>query len=267
MEKESLRSRLEPRKCESCAVRDICLPGPLNDDELSAFSRIITRTKVFHKGDYLYRVGSRFDGFYAVYSGHFKKFSTTQKGTEQVVGISFPGEIMGLHAIHSGEHQFNAVALNTALACHIPYRAYQQLVVQFQKLDNHVYRLLSLELMKARFLAADLSAIQKVATLLLLMSHRFAERGYAWEEYLLPMSNSDIASMLRLATETVSRVFTRLADGKIASVDHRHVRILDVERLSAMCPQDLTQVDDRSARQSGKAFRYVASGYAGWKFD
>lgn len=239
------QSKSEIRTCESCAVRDICLPGPLSEGELGEFSKIITRTRLLHKGDYLYRIGKPFDGLYAVYSGFFKKFNITEHGTEQVAGIYFPGEILGLHAIYSGAHPFNVVALNTGLACFIPYAEYQKLVIRYPKLDHHMYRLLSLELMKARFLAAEMSALEKVATLLLTMSHRFAERGYAPQEFLMPMPNSDIASMLRLAAETVSRIFTKLETGHIAVIRHRHVRILDMKKLIETCPQDLDLVDDR----------------------
>jgi CRP/FNR family transcriptional regulator len=45
------------------------------------------------------------------------------------------------------------------------------------------------------------------------------------------MSRRDIASYLRLATETVSRVLARLQKAEIVKVDRKQVRILDLEKM------------------------------------
>jgi CRP/FNR family transcriptional regulator len=50
----------------------------------------------------------------------------------------------------------------------------------------------------------------------------------------LPMPRRDIASHLRLATETISRLFARFQDERIVAVRRREVEILDVAALEAL---------------------------------
>ena len=45
------------------------------------------------------------------------------------------------------------------------------------------------------------------------------------------MSRRDIASYLRLATETVSRVLARFQKAGVVKVDRKQVRILDPDKL------------------------------------
>jgi CRP/FNR family transcriptional regulator, anaerobic regulatory protein len=48
------------------------------------------------------------------------------------------------------------------------------------------------------------------------------------------MSRRDIANYLRLAPETVSRVFARFEKDDLIAVDRRTIRLLDAAKLHAM---------------------------------
>jgi CRP/FNR family transcriptional regulator len=47
------------------------------------------------------------------------------------------------------------------------------------------------------------------------------------------MSRRDIASYLRLATETVSRVLARFQKAGVVKVDRKQVRIMDMDELKS----------------------------------
>jgi CRP/FNR family transcriptional regulator len=69
---------------------------------------------------------------------------------------------------------------------------------------------------------------------LLSLSERFGRRGYSETEFILAMSRRDIASFLRLATETVSRVLARFQKSGLLKVDRKQVRIRDLDELKKM---------------------------------
>ena len=48
------------------------------------------------------------------------------------------------------------------------------------------------------------------------------------------MTRTDIANYLRLASESVSRGFTRLQDAGVVSVERRDIEIRDPARLNAL---------------------------------
>ena len=80
-------------------------------------------------------------------------------------------------------------------------------------------------------IAGDLSADERIALFLLSLSSRFSRRGYSDKEFILSMSRRDIASYLRLATETVSRVLARFQQRGLIKVDRKQVRITDPKGL------------------------------------
>ncbi|MSQ98634.1 MAG: hypothetical protein EXR85_04970 [Xanthomonadales bacterium] len=70
------------------------------------------------------------------------------------------------------------------------------------------------------------------------LSERFARRGYSENEFILAMSRRDIASYLRLATETVSRVLARFQKSGVLRVDRKEVRIRNMPALRELAGQN-----------------------------
>ena len=52
--------------CESCRVRELCLPTSLDGVQLNLMDQLVKRVKPLKKGDYLYHTGDEFKGLYAV---------------------------------------------------------------------------------------------------------------------------------------------------------------------------------------------------------
>ena len=98
-------------------------------------------------------------------------------------------------------------------------------------LQDELFRVMSQRISELETIAGDLSADQRIAMFLLSLSHRFARRGYSDKEFILSMSRRDIASYLRLATETVSRVLARFQKRGLIHVDRKQVRLLDTKGL------------------------------------
>ena len=103
---------------------------------------------------------------------------------------------------------------------------------QLPKLQDELFRVMSLHISELEASAADLSAEERIARLLCSLSGRFASRGYSAKEFNLSMSRRDIASHLRLATETISRVLARFQSAGIIRVNRKKVAILDEEKLT-----------------------------------
>jgi CRP/FNR family transcriptional regulator len=99
------------------------------------------------------------------------------------------------------------------------------------ELQSELFRVMSQRISELETIAGDLSADERIAMFLLSLSDRFSRRGYSDKEFILAMSRRDIASYLRLATETVSRVLARFQKAGVVKVDRKQVRILDMEEL------------------------------------
>ena len=166
--------------------------------------------------------------------GFFKTYLIEASGREQVLGFHLPGELIGLDAIWPQKHQCNAVALSMATVCELPYGALTDLSEKLPGLQQSLLRLLSKELALSHSLAGDFTAEERVAGFLMSLSSRMKLRGLSETNLTLAMSRRDLANYLRLATETVSRVFSRFEQDGLIAVDRREVTLRDPERLGKL---------------------------------
>lgn len=219
------------KMCSTCSLAELCLPVGLDQGSLKQLDDLVSRESPLHEGDHLYRAGDEFECLYAVRSGYLKTYTVDQSGREQVLGFYLPGELLGLDAIYPEIHQCNAVALDTASVCKLPYSQLSTLAGQVPGLQKQMFRLLSKDLKTSHALAGDFTAEERLAAFLLGMSSRLKLRGYSATHFILAMPRRDIANYLRLATETVSRVFKRFQTEGIIAVERRDIRLLDIDKL------------------------------------
>ncbi|HEY1991245.1 MAG TPA: fumarate/nitrate reduction transcriptional regulator Fnr [Gammaproteobacteria bacterium] len=227
--------------CSNCSLAQLCLPTGLDHDDLERMDDLVTRSTPLHEGDHLYRVGDKFEAVFAVRSGSFKSYTVDSEGREHVLRFHLPGELMGLKAIYPHRHITNAVALDTATVCVLPYGELSSLAAHIPNLQAQLVRLMSRDLAEAVTLAGDFTAEERLAAFLTGLSRRYAQRGFSAQEFNLTMSRRDIANYLRLAPETVSRVFARFEKDRFIAVERRAVQLLDAEKLHAMakCMEDM----------------------------
>ena len=220
--------------CSSCSLAKLCLPLGLDKGQLECMDAIVTRSPVAHEGDHLFRVGDPFKAIYAVRSGSYKSYTVDSEGREHVLGFHLPGEIMGLDAIYSERHMCNAVALDTAAVCVLPYSELSNLAGKMEGLRTQMFRLMSKDIADTAALAGDFTAEERIAAFLIDLSQRFRTRGFSASEFNLNMSRRDIANYLRLAPETVSRVLARFEKGHLIAVERREIRLMDRAKLQEL---------------------------------
>jgi len=206
----------------------------LPHDDMRRLETLITPRGPIGEDEHLFRVGDPLRALFAVRGGFFKTYLIEASGREQVLGFHLPGELIGLDAIWPQKHQCNAVALNTASVCELPYGAITDLSQQLPGLQQSMLRLLSKELALSHSLAGDFTAEERVAGFLVSLSSRLKVRGHSETQLTLAMSRRDLANYLRLATETVSRVFSRFEQEGLIAVDRREVTLRDPEKLATL---------------------------------
>lgn len=230
--------RREPSRsqvaCSRCALGELCLPRGLTPDETERFEQIVHRSRPIQPGEHLFRAGDEFRSVASVRTGCFKSYVIDHEGQEQVLGFHLPGEIIGLDAIHSCKHVANVVALDTSAVCGLTFDTVSGMARHMPELQNELFRVMSQRISELETIAGDLSADERIAMFLLSLSERFSRRGYSDKEFILAMSRRDIASYLRLATETVSRVLARFQKAGVVKVDRKQVQILNIDELKVI---------------------------------
>lgn len=224
--------------CQECSLYRLCLPLGLHSNDLAQLDQIIKRSQSYKRSQSLFTADSTFTSLYVVRSGSFKTTISASDGRDQVTGFYFPGEFIGLDAIHQQTYQTNARAMESSSVCELPFENLQDLGKDMPQLQIQLLTRLSKELAGDKILMLLLgkkTAGEKVATFLLSLSKRFHERGFSATEFQLSMSRSDIANHLGLAVETVSRILSRFQDDELITITGKAISLTKIDKLKALC--------------------------------
>jgi CRP/FNR family transcriptional regulator len=212
-------------------------------------------------GAVLLHEGARPDAVHVVRSGTFKCLKTSEDGYEQVLAFAGQGELLGFEAAWRGQHLTSAIALEESTVCSLPLREldhWRQLSPAF---DHALQFALSRQLARAGEIAEMMAAVAaevRLARFLVWLSGCMLEHGQSPRRLHLRMSRRDIASLLAVAHETVSRSFSALADWGLLRVDNREVEILDPAGLRA-CTRNTRGLPDEVPRSGGASGRHRAA--------
>jgi CRP/FNR family transcriptional regulator, anaerobic regulatory protein len=180
--------------------------------------------------------GSRGRSIYVVRHGFFKRSKTLEDGYEQVLSFMQAGEILCFEALHNGVQPASLVALETSSVYVLPVAELPSLHLRCPQLAEALQRALSRQLLHATESVEMMAAVSsevRVARFLMWWSSRMASMGQSPRRLRLRMCRRDIASLLGVAHETVSRSLTSLSDEGLLKVSNRDVEILDMQRLHA----------------------------------
>ena len=210
------------------------MPIGLNHDELNRIDDLVATRRHVKRGDTLFRSGDKFSSLYAIRTGFFKTCVATEDGRDQVTGFQMAGEVIGLDGIVSDNHRCDAVALEDAEVCVMPYDRIEDLSREVHGLQRHVHKIMSREIVREHgvmLLLGSMRAEERLAAFLLNLVQRLHARGFSQSELILRMSREEIGSFLGMKIETVSRTFSKFADEGIVEVKQRHVRIMNTQAL------------------------------------
>ena len=237
IEKRMPAPRKHAASCSNCNLRELCLPGGLDDEDLRRIDNLVYARRRLKRGEALYQAGAEFNAVYAIRSGSFKASLFDGEGHEQVSGFFMAGELLGLEGLGSGTYNAAAVALEDSEVCVLPYALIEKLAREIPALQRRLHAVLAREIVRDQgvmMLLGTMRSEQRLATFLLNLSARSVRRGYSSCDFHLRMTREEMGSYLGLKLETVSRLFSQFHDAGMIDVDHRHVRILDVQGLQRM---------------------------------
>lgn len=173
-----------------------------------------------------------------VIEGVLKLTTSTADGREQIVGVAYPSDFIGRPFGQTSAA--SVVALTDSRVCVFTRSDFDRFAREHPELEHKLLERTLAELDRTRawmMLLGRKSASEKIATFLLDMSERLADNScaprignevLAPQRFTLPFSRQQVADVLGLTIETVSRQFTRLkADGVVGLPSRRDVEILD----------------------------------------
>jgi CRP/FNR family transcriptional regulator len=221
--------------CAACPVRDLALCSALDDNELSRLNALRLPSDLPH-GATAFDEGEAADYVYNLTAGYMKLYKLLPDGRRQITGFVFPGDFLGLAS--DKEYVHTAEAITDVTLCKFKRPQLERLFREMPKLESRLLEISRSELAEAHnqmLLLGRKSAIERIASFLLMLLKRAEKLQLSTDPLEIPMSRNDIGDYLGLTTETVSRTLTRLKQGGIITLNSdRRISISATSSLSEL---------------------------------
>ena len=222
--------------CDACAIRNRAICADLDDSEIGLLNGI-GRRRQLEPGEQLMWEGDEAVLVANVIDGVLKLASHSADGGEQILGLAYPSDFLGRPF---GETvPYGVEALTEAQICVFERKDFDRFARDHPRLEHKLLERTLTELDRSRrwmMLLGRMNAGQKVASFLLELTDRLGKAGAGGESFVtLPLSRQQMADVLGLTIETVSRQLSRLRSaGLIDTPSRREIVLRDRRELEEL---------------------------------
>jgi CRP/FNR family transcriptional regulator len=235
-------------QADDCLLCEAQLYTGLDSDQVCMIRGLLGK-QTFESRQVVFRQGDASDWLYVIRSGQIKLTSCGPDGHEQIIRIGVAGHMLGFNTVDDHHHTYSAETLTPVRVCTIRHRDMLRVLEQNPRVSRRLVDLLNQELAQAHLLIRVLgqkTSAEKIALFLLSLVPEPADQA-RMHELPLPLSRQEIADMLGLTVETVSRLMSELKRRQIIEAPRGHLRILNLKGLRACAGTALTQGTGRPA--------------------
>lgn len=167
-----------------------------------------------------------------IHSGKIKLNRYSADGREYVLDIIGKDDIYGEQWLFSGkQHEVNAIALTDVSYCEIHQKDIEELIHQHPEVGIRLLSELGAKYSRVSRLHELLSINDAMARIAGFLLHMRSEN----HSDTLSLARNDMAALINLRNETISRKLGELAERKLVSLQgHRTIRVLDPDGLRSI---------------------------------
>ncbi len=214
------------------AVAGVLFFEGMEKEQIEILSRI-AKLREYNKGNMVFHEGDEADGLYAVVSGKVKIFKSSFAGREQTLHIFGPGHPFGEVALFlGGRFPAHAQTLEKTTCLFLPKRDFLNLIKNNPDLVLKILAVLSkrLHMFTAQVESLSLKEVpERLAGYLLYLADQAGS-----DSVRLDIPKGELATLLGTIPETLSRIFTKLAQNNIIKVEGARIVILDRDTLESI---------------------------------
>ena len=196
--------------CNTCPVRDHAACAALDPEQRSALARLGHHRRL-KKGETVFHAGDDSVVCATLLTGALKIAECDSEGNEHIVSLVHPAGFVG--ELFAPISQYNVIAIADSELCVFSRTQHAEALANFPALATALLRRSNAELYEARSLMSLMgrnSAQARVAGLLLSLSSAASPSNCTPATHFdLPLSRAEMANLLGITIETVSRQISK----------------------------------------------------------
>ncbi len=222
-------------ECDDCSMNSVCQPVSTAKQSLNLSDSYLQKRVSSKNGDILFHQAAPLTDIFAVSSGMFKLCQNTDDGEENIIGLRFPGELIGEDALYLKNYNYTAIAIGDSSVCIVSVEQMTSCGKLVPEIQQNLIELLSRQsYVRQRNFQAYIgkkSADSLLAAFLLNIIERNADYTQSNDSIELPLSRNEVANFLGLRRETLSRVFSKFQKEQLIQVESKKIQLLEQNKL------------------------------------
>jgi len=218
-------------ECDDCSMNSVCQPVATAKQSINLSASYLQKKISAKTNQVLFQQASPLTDIYAVTSGLFKLCQQTDNDDKNIIGLRFPGELIGEDALYLKTYNYTAIAVGDSSVCKVAVEQMTSCAKLVPEVQQNFIELLSRQsYVRQRNFQAYIgkkSADSLLAAFLLNIIERNVDYTGNDDFIELPLSRNDIANFLGLRRETLSRVFSKFQKEQLIQVESKKIQLLE----------------------------------------
>jgi CRP/FNR family transcriptional regulator len=215
-------------------IKKVPIFAELSEEELEMVAKLV-KTRKYRKNMFIFTEGEPGEAVYFVKTGKVKISKMVEDGREHVLNIMQEGDIFGeVVLFNGGNYPATSEVIEDAEVGILRNEDLENLMRQNVDIAIDMLKIMSRRLKNASSQIRDLAlkdALSRTAGLLLKLSEAFGTETEEGVVINLSLNRQELANMVGLTRETVTRVLSDLKRTKVIETDKNQITILNKRKL------------------------------------
>lgn len=189
----------------------------------------------YKKGEVIFRENTMPAGILLLDSGMVKKYKTDHIGKKQIIYIAKKKELIGYHAVLTGDRYFHAAAaMENSVLFFIPTADFMFIINSCSYFALRLLKVLSQEfkvLSNSISVLRQRTASERIAIALIVVCEKSKEEFDDKPVISLNISRGDLADMAGIAKENAVRILKDFKQEGLIEIEGQKLKILDIKSL------------------------------------
>jgi CRP-like cAMP-binding protein len=205
-----------------------------NVDDLKNYFCDFGTSKLYKKGEAIYKENENSNYVYLIYKGKVKGIKIDEFGKELIITILKDDELFGFSAIFDNSRNYEStITMEQTEIMVVPKKTLQEILKNNYTLSLDILHLVNDHLSEVKDQLLQMaygSMRRKTASTIL----KFANKMRSTPTNSINICRRDLASVAGIATESLIRTLTDLKKEGVIEIEGRNIKIIDLEKLESI---------------------------------